>query len=77
MSISVHGDVNHTPSDGWDWDSLMTDLEPFYLFIFFFISGVYLKRGENYSSHRVDVGSSGLPITRVTLKASFQLKELQ
>ena len=74
MSISVHKDVNHPPTNGWDGDSLQITS----LVIFYFLSrGVYLKRGENYSSHWVDVGSSGMPITRVTLEASFQLKELQ
>ena len=72
--LAYTGDVNHPPSNCWDWDSLQITS----LVIFYFLSrGVYLKRGENYSSYRVDVGSSGMPITRVTLKASFQLKELQ
>ena len=73
--LAYTGDVIHPPSNCWDWDSLQ--ITSLVLFYFFLSRGVYSKRGENYSSHRVDVGSSGLPITRVTLKASFQLKELQ
>lgn len=74
MSISVQVDVNHPPQTA----ETGTRYRSLALYFFIFLSrGVYSKRGENYSSHRVDVGSSGLPITRVTLKASFQLKELQ